>query len=58
MLSRFSRITLARRSTFLMAAQPQRMYLHDLGLDANALVQRQADGVGAAEVDLWREQQQ
>ena len=41
-----------------MAAQPQRMYLNDLGLDANQLVQRQADGAKTNEVDLWKEQTQ
>ena len=45
-----------QRTVFLMAVQPRRFYLHDLGLDANQLVQREADKVKTGEVDLWKQQ--
>ena len=41
-----------------MAAQSKRFYLHELGLDANQLIQAQADGKKDMEMDLWKQQVQ
>ena len=46
----------AQRSVCVMAVQPRRFYLHELGLDANQLVQREADKAKTGEVDLWKQQ--
>ena len=56
MLSRFARFGM--RPVSVMAAQPQRFYLHELGLDANALVQMDADKVKKHEVDFWKVEKQ
>jgi hypothetical protein len=44
-----------QRISQIMAVQPQRYFLKDLGLDSTAIATRDAAGSKAGEVNLWKE---
>ena len=58
MLSKIAKFSLtnAQRTSQVMAVQPQRFYMKDLGMDSASLMQMETDKQSAGEVSMWKEQ--